>query len=44
KSDEIISKINYSNFDKYLYDVNRYKNANLNDIPLSNNNSIYHSL
>jgi len=42
-SDGLLSEMNYSNIGKYSYDINQYKNINLNGIHIANNNSIYHS-
>jgi hypothetical protein len=41
--DGILSEMNYSNLGKYPYDINQYKNVNLDGIHLINNSSIYHS-
>jgi len=42
-SNGILSEMNYSNLGKYPYDINQYKNVNLDGIHLINSNSIYHS-
>jgi len=42
-SDGILSEINYSNIGKYSYDINQYKNINLDGIHIANSNSIYHT-